>query len=584
MILFDLCYLAGRLDISSNKACSEAMHTFINKILKYGLLLHTQNPNINSIPKEVGHYDTKRFSKQLQAIGKEEFQSTLKLCKSIRYINLAVDAGTVLQYHCLHSLITNPYYNQFPRLLETYEIKIAYTAEQYSEYFSIVTSQLIELGIQICGIVIDNLPVQVKGLNDWITNNQDNRVRAIVHVPCLAHSLNLVFTNTYKDNYLLHKITNNIIELSSMLRTTEAINFIGKIFPLPIKTRWFYVCDIISFVFDNKNEIESYMLATKPDLSEYIISNKINLLHQILYPVRYLILIFEKTSAHLWQLVEATKKFQEMMNHSWELIRNEDEEWKELFKVIIARTLSRISTTCHDEVITGYVLSLNGRDEIRQIQHGMRGFNMSNSVHSHGMLFPDISNQYQLDSHEENVNVDQFDDEIVTTRVNVDKIEEIMNNQLNDDQNCLQWNTHKQVFEDLMERNIEDLLNINIYHDKYAIALKTLQSHSDLLYNIDHETVKNMFDTFLFENDQNLIFLQDQSKSPNDFWRDAHSLDDWKIFSEIALHFITFPCSEADVERLFSAQKTIMGKSMTNINSEVLEARVRLHGKQSLPD
>ena len=159
-----------------------------------------------------------------------------------------------------------------------------------------------------------------------------------------------------------------------------------------------------------------------------------------------------------------------------------------------------------------------------------------------------------------------------------------MNNQLNDDQNCLQWNTHKQVFEDLMERNIEDLLNINIYHDKYAIALKTLQSHSDLLYNIDHETVKNMFDTFLFENDQNLIFLQDQSKSPNDFWRDAHSLDDWKIFSEIALHFITLPCSEADVERLFSAQKTIMGKSMTNINSEVLEARVRLHGKQSLPD
>ena len=406
LILFDLCYLAGRLDISSNKACSEAMHTFINKILKYGLLLHTQNPNINSIPKEVGHYDTKRFSKQLQAISKEEFQSTLKLCKSIRYINLAVDAGTVLQYHCLHSLITNPYYDQFPRLLETYEIKIAYTAEQYSEYFSIVTSQLIELGIQICGIVIDNLPVQVKGLNDWITNNQDNRVRAIVHVPCLAHSLNLVFTNTYKDNYLLHKITNNIIELSSMLRTTKAINFIGKICPLPIKTRWFYVCDIISFVFDNKNEIESYMLATKPDLSEYIISNKINLLHQILYPVRYLILIFEKTSAHLWQLVEATKKFQEMMNHSWELIRNEDEEWKELFKVIIARTLSRISTTCHDEVITGYVLSLNGRDEIRQIQHGMRGFNMSNSVHSHGMLFPDISNQYQLDSHEENVNVD----------------------------------------------------------------------------------------------------------------------------------------------------------------------------------
>ena len=143
---------------------------------------------------------------------------------------------------------------------------------------------------------------------------------------------------------------------------------------------------------------------------------------------------------------------------------------------------------------------------------------------------------------------------------------------------------YNEVLEDFNERNIEDLLKINIYPDKYAIALRTLQAHSDLLYNINHETIKEKLDTFLFENVQNLNFLQDQNKSPNDFWRDVHSLYEWKFFSEIALHFITLPCSEADVERLLSVQKAIMGKTMTNLGTGVLEARVRLHGKQSLPD
>ena len=75
---------------------------------------------IQTIPKEIGNFGTKIFSKKLESIGKEEFMATLNLCESIRYVNIAVDAGTILNFHCLHSLILNPYYDQFPRLLETY--------------------------------------------------------------------------------------------------------------------------------------------------------------------------------------------------------------------------------------------------------------------------------------------------------------------------------------------------------------------------------------------------------------------------------------------------------------------------------
>ena len=55
------------------------------------------------------------------------------------------------------------------------------------------------------------------------------------------------------------------------------------------------------------------------------------------------------------------------------------------------------------------------------------------------------------------------------------------------------------------------------------------------------------------------------------------SLDaEWKDFALLALHFITLPTSEADVERILSQQRNIMGTKMTNLGTLSLESRMRL--------
>ena len=50
-----------------------------------------------------------------------------------------------------------------------------------------------------------------------------------------------------------------------------------------------------------------------------------------------------------------------------------------------------------------------------------------------------------------------------------------------------------------------------------------------------------------------------------------------KGFFTLALHFITLPTSEADVERVLSVQREIMETKMTNLGTLTLESRLRLN-------
>ena len=82
---------------------------------------------------------------------------------------------------------------------------------------------------------------------------------------------------------------------------------------------------------------------------------------------------------------------------------------------------------------------------------------------------------------------------------------------------------------------------------------------------------------FLFSDPLFHDFSKFLFKNPNDFWRTMYLLDEWKDFSLLALHFITLPTSEADVERVLSVQREIMGTKMTNLGTLTLESRLRLN-------
>ena len=91
--------------------------------------------------------------------------------------------------------------------------------------------------------------------------------------------------------------------------------------------------------------------------------------------------------------------------------------------------------------------------------------------------------------------------------------------------------------------------------------------------------VWNLLRDFLFS-DLGKTLNQCLRRDPNLFWREMHKYDKWRDLSSLALHFVTLPTSEADVERLFSRQKQVMTPYSPRMRLHTLDARLRLH-KQS---
>ena len=174
------------------------MYEFIIKILKIGKSLKCDEKHVSDIFSEIRLLDPKLFAKRLHRLGEIRREKDIEMAKNISFVNIASDAGTVLSFHTLYSLITNPFYPQFPVLLEIYDCGNGYNSVQYSEFFDLTVTPLIDEGIEVCGIVTDNLRAQVVGLKSWIINHIDPKVKAIIHIPCLAHSLNLAFIDLFK--------------------------------------------------------------------------------------------------------------------------------------------------------------------------------------------------------------------------------------------------------------------------------------------------------------------------------------------------------------------------------------------------
>lgn len=98
-------------------------------------------------------------------------------------------------------------------------------------------------------------------------------------------------------------------------------------------------------------------------------------------------------------------------------------------------------------------------------------------------------------------------------------------------------------------------------------------------FNFDEENIRNMFRCWLYEAPDELPFEDaiKQNLNSNEIWRRAHSYKSWIDFSTVALRYVTCGTSEAEIERLISIHKRIVGGCMTNLGYETLEARLRLN-------
>lgn len=136
---------------------------------------------------------------------------------------------------------------------------------------------------------------------------------------------------------------------------------------------------------------------------------------------------------------------------------------------------------------------------------------------------------------------------------------------------------YKKDLNSLRTLDIEKLLDIDIFGDIVRIAENELSRMSKEL-GFDPEIIRKQFHTWLFEQTDELPFKDSllNNTNANDLWRAAHSYNDWKNFSTVAVRYVSCGTSEAEVERLISTHKRIINGCMTNIGFDTLEARLRL--------
>ena len=608
--------LAGELGISTRKAASGEMHRFCRKMMQIGFDIRRSFPDLLYLPNGIGVLGREVLTEQLRRQGEEQRQRNVTIMEEVRYLNIACDAGTVLAFHNVQSWVTNPWKEDFPLLLDVYECGKGYTAEQYSEFFFLTTNALLERQIEICGVVIDNLRAQVKGFLQWVEKCPDTRVKAIVHVPCLAHSINLAVSNTENSNNFLQELMGRVRDLVPVLRTDESQGKLTTLCPLLVPTRWIYACDTLKFLVDKREDINTYLSGFTDDLG---VGEDMVVLYQILLPIRLLVMKLESGSSALSTLIPLYRGFMEQMKNLWQGIKDAEPkaDWSELFRNLLGRVMARISCCAHDAAVTSYLCTGVGRDEQRKMQMGHLtsleiasqtrdgatnsgcDFQLNKVIYTMNQDRIDIGEADKADQarkedrHEEGSEEDAMDEQIIVDgeddgRVHEREVDDRDSEEVEPDlqdssELSAMWFSraiYKQAEKAILSRDLDEMLNLDVFPDVCNTGLRTLQAYGALLHpNIPPEEIQRLLDRYLFGENIMVGARQVRNDNPDRFWRELHKLDEWRTFSELVLHFITLPTTEADVERAFSKQKGIMGRHMTNLGTETLETRLRLQAR-----
>lgn len=190
------------------------------------------------------------FTKYFISYANEIYEAVLSKYREIGNIALAIDAGKEGSKYYFDILITNALLDMNPLIYKAIEYFDG-TYESYYDKILSTISDLQEKGFNVCGIVSDNLRVQVKAIRQAIEDTGNT----LIHVPCSCHCLNLAiidYLNSLKDPI-------ECIETFVQIFQSKTISSILKIScPKRCCTRWSNIYDICSWIVIHYEEIEDF--------------------------------------------------------------------------------------------------------------------------------------------------------------------------------------------------------------------------------------------------------------------------------------------------------------------------------------
>ena len=212
IITNELCSLTCKINISIRQASSPELLNLINTSINQGIRLQAIRTKTDPYYYSF-KIDRRLLRTSIIKKANEKEEEIFKKLKQIGFVSAALDNGTIGHRHLLFICLANPAAGLKP-IYYSSETKKHYEIEDFCSFGIQLYKDLNVHGINLVGIVGDNLRPQIGGLAPWKeasfqSKSNDPNLKSIRYVPCCCHVLNLVIvdlkkTIVYSQKYVKH--------------------------------------------------------------------------------------------------------------------------------------------------------------------------------------------------------------------------------------------------------------------------------------------------------------------------------------------------------------------------------------------
>ena len=572
LIAEKLGILIVKTGISVNRASQDAIRTFTLEMIQIGMSFANKHLKLD---EAIIDFSRRILTEQVLRFGTQMKERDIACAREAHFVNLLVDAGTVLGKGVIHAMLSNPYHPGLPIILDLIE-NDGYDKWKYKQLFSFLIYQCIKQGLTVCAVITDGLRAQRTALMELIEEAEDQNIRAIFPVYCMAHLTQLVFTDTLNRCNRMKEMMNKIHSFVSLLRTSVVTRELGEKCPSLCPTRWLYVVDILIWIDKRKEKINAFLLASENNSSDlHALPDEWRRLLMILLPLKRLSLAMESSDCCLWEVIPILERIMNMWKAITSLLTEPDAE---ILSILLTRLITRLSHASPSVVAAAYSLSEMGRLVLRQREKGLqtRRTEEEESYATERIVSLDkwcregVAETSILD--EQN----QSENEVAEGFRDVDG----ENEQMADEDACMIGEMPNEDFEeatpdDLLSLNVDELLRTPVYHYDFSIAFAEIKRLGDIL-GIGEEYLYQRYRAWLFDKRSDTPTRHETGESPDRIWRCVPAIDNtWRDFAHVALRLVTINTSEADCERSLARQRDVHGIRTSNISTDLLEAFMR---------
>ena len=602
-------HFVGASAISASVACSVPMQQFLVEISEAAVSLSKRNPQVRGdFEHVIAKLNPDVMKQEIEKAGDEAFEIMRKELEKYGFVNVMIDAATILNMRIVHSTINSPFSGLAPVPFRSVpKIGQEWCEKDYMTEVETALACLQDTGLTPVSICHDRLACQDSAVKHVLAQlgAQNPVYSLIVDVPCLNHMLHNCLINAKNRVSCLRGVIGRISDLAKELRKPEAIMVIGSRCPLYPETRWLYIVDTISFIRRNQSRIRTYLRLqwekshTQMNIDEDAyqsaaetasrLPREIFDLYRILKPLKAASLSFECESSRLSDAIPVFQVIFEWYQCLYSRRSLELESSYEVLDEIVTQLIARIEALLPNEAWAAWTLTRPGRHMLRVLNeeaHVFRGpagdvnecFVENPVAHDIRKHLRDIE-QEDLPDPNDQEDVVEFDCERMTL-TDSDSDSESSDSCCDDviaavDGNDAEGDVSlRNRLAALRSQSLQQKLTFDITSNTYEKSLETIAKFMKVL--APTADYKKAFDLWLFSEMseyQKLVLNEDDDF---DMWREAHKFDELRSISQVGERLVSVGTSESDVERLNSMHRFIVHDRMTNISAENILARLRM--------